>query len=298
MQLERVNYRFARSPVELSREWHDGAVSFYERLVGRELHVVIGDAPQPHAGDWRETACRLMAVSGRDRTTAKRALQALLDRGLISADENTFSVHFAVPKATVSTQSDDVQTTVRRRPDDTQIEAKVPESHVGTERAISEEREKREDLERDSEGDRACATPVRKAPSSSLVQQFDEMFRAEAHARQLRPAPSLTSPQRLAAIERVREMAPDVGGLEVAARSLLKAAFDDSAATGQKIGFALLECQPGRPAQLRVVRGGRIAPAPPAPHSAFDNQPDDAEIVLARMIAERAAKAAQKAGTA
>ncbi len=142
-------------------------------------------------------------------------------------------------------------------------------------------------------GESACARPTGKFPSSTLVAQVYEMFRAEAHKRGLRPAPTLTHNQRGAAAERVLELA-DGGDLEAAARSCLQAAFDDSASTGKSVVLTLTDCQPGRPAALRAVRGGRVAPAPAAPHSAFDNQPDDAEIVLGKLLAKQAAKEAAK----
>jgi hypothetical protein len=153
--------------------------------------------------------------------------------------------------------------------------------------------EEKKETQRESAGEPAA--PVRKAPSSGLIQNFDELFRAEAFARKML-TPTLTSSQRLSAIERVRELAAQDGDLEKAARSLLKAAFDDAATTGQKVCFALAECQPGKPAvALRGLRGTRVAPAPAAPHSAFDNDPDRAELVWARM--QTAEKAEMAVGT-
>jgi hypothetical protein len=114
------------------------------------------------------------------------------------------------------------------------------------------------------------------------------MFRAEAFARGLKAPPTLTHSQLRSAVERVRDLA-EGSDLETAAHSLLKAAFDDAAATGHRVCFTLADCQPGSPAAARRGRGAmRLLPAPPAPHIAFDNQPDDAEIVLAKMLARKA----------
>lgn len=96
--------------------------------------------------------------------------------------------------------------------------------------------------------------------SGSQRQAFADLIRAEAFARDIKPAPALTDNQRRDAIERVLQYGEDARlGFEIAAKNLIAQAFDDAAETGDKFCFAILDATPGRAKPARFKSGN--APA-------------------------------------
>ena len=52
----KCGYAFRPTPLELDAQWLNPEVSFYARMLGRELHATFGPEPVLCSGDWREFA--------------------------------------------------------------------------------------------------------------------------------------------------------------------------------------------------------------------------------------------------
>lgn len=104
---EKIPYAFTPTPVELEPEWHHPEVSFYDRMLGRELHAHLGGADVRFAGDWREFLCRKLAIHGSCRSNAKKRLEHLRTRGLLLVANDSLRVLFAPPSVAESRPAND-----------------------------------------------------------------------------------------------------------------------------------------------------------------------------------------------
>jgi hypothetical protein len=149
-----------------------------------------------------------------------------------------------------------------------------------------------------SEGTRASALPLREPAntrfggSAARVQTFLDVFKSEAFRLDWSPSPQLSRQHLTQAVARAAEMASASRPFEQAALELARTALEGARRTGKQVGFVLLECEPGKAFQAPSANHSakRLAAAPAAPHSAFDNQDDDAALVLARMEASQAGR--------
>jgi hypothetical protein len=272
----KCEYAFRTSPLELEPEWHDPALSFYERMLGRELHVAIGDEPARFVGDWREFCCRKMQVHGRDRTSAKKALSVLLERGLVSINGDLVRVRFAPSRQSVGTQM-----SVSRHPDLSQ----VPENtQVVEARSDIEVEEKREIPPAGAHA--VIDAPPSRAPSMRLIDaprpldfpDRPESYRASgaagaAEARELfrgaydavnKPMPQATPGQWEQLSDHLRNLVrlhPDKNP------RVIVAAIGAAVPAGKGWAFDAMNCDPYAPAAPKASRyGNRVARHPGSTH--------------------------------
>lgn len=183
---------FVKLPLDRATAWD--SLPFYDRAVGSELFRAYQEREIAIGLDWQQALARHFAIDGRDRPSFYRALERMMQGGVLSAScdtlqllytEETFRSHRAVNR-----QSSSSERTVNEQSTDS--DRAVIEQSSSSELELSGGNDSREtslDRKKDREIDRKKDTPRVVSSEESLSSPSEQDQIAALEARYPSPLP-------------------------------------------------------------------------------------------------------------